>query len=89
MLGLHQAIVQHTPVIAGLFAPAIIMFLYVFWVLFTASKAQRKHQLADEENQLEEEQNNVVVENGVRDAKIEEFLVRVTCLYITFSHLKH
>ncbi|GLV44993.1 hypothetical protein CBL_14435 [Carabus blaptoides fortunei] len=43
LLGLCQTMVQHTPVVAGLFAPAIIMFLYVFWVLYTASKTNKQH----------------------------------------------
>lgn len=45
LLGLCQTMAQHTPVVAGLFAPAIIMFLYLFWVLYTASKTNEQPDL--------------------------------------------
>lgn len=42
LLAVYQATQQHAPIAAGLFAPAAIMFLYVFWVLYTASRKRRR-----------------------------------------------
>lgn len=42
LLALYQATVSQTPVIGGLFAPAVIMFLYVFWVLYTANNNKKR-----------------------------------------------
>lgn len=42
LLGVYQALVRGTPEYAALFAPALIMFVYVLWILY-ASKHYRKN----------------------------------------------
>ncbi|XP_017768033.1 PREDICTED: uncharacterized protein LOC108556420 [Nicrophorus vespilloides] len=41
LLGLYQAVARGTPEYAALFAPALIMFIYILWILY-ASKSQMK-----------------------------------------------
>ncbi|KAF5292907.1 hypothetical protein FQR65_LT11159 [Abscondita terminalis] len=36
ILGVYQALIQGTPEYAALFAPAVIMFIYVLWILHTS-----------------------------------------------------
>ncbi|KAK4872642.1 hypothetical protein RN001_014671 [Aquatica leii] len=36
VLGVYQALIQGTPEYAALFAPAVIMFMYVLWILHTS-----------------------------------------------------
>ncbi|XP_063239232.1 uncharacterized protein LOC134540423 [Bacillus rossius redtenbacheri] len=43
VLGLYQACLQHNAVLAGLIVPALIMVMYVAWVLYTARNS-RSHQ---------------------------------------------
>lgn len=41
LLGVYQALARGTPEYAALFAPAVIMFVYVLWILY-ASKHYKK-----------------------------------------------
>ncbi|KAF2883657.1 hypothetical protein ILUMI_22529 [Ignelater luminosus] len=36
LLGVYQALIQGTPEYAALFAPAVIMFIYVLWILYAS-----------------------------------------------------
>ncbi|XP_032513820.2 uncharacterized protein LOC116767555 isoform X2 [Danaus plexippus] len=42
LLAIYHAWVRRIPVVASLVVPALIMFVYVGWVLFTASRDKRK-----------------------------------------------
>nr|CAD7408224.1 unnamed protein product [Timema poppensis] len=42
LLGLYQACLQQNAVLAGLIVPALIMVIYVAWVLYTARHSQKQ-----------------------------------------------
>ncbi|VVD04148.1 unnamed protein product [Leptidea sinapis] len=42
LLAIYQAWVRRIPVIASLVVPALIMFIYVGWVLYTASRDKKR-----------------------------------------------
>ncbi|CAH2086292.1 unnamed protein product [Euphydryas editha] len=42
LLALYHAWVRRIPVIASLVVPALIMFVYVGWVLYTASRDKKR-----------------------------------------------
>ncbi|CAH0748359.1 unnamed protein product [Diatraea saccharalis] len=50
LLAMYHAWVRRIPIVASLVVPALIMFVYVAWVLYTASKD--KHRLLDAEAAL-------------------------------------
>lgn len=41
LLGVYQALARGTPEYAALFAPALIMFIYVFWILYASKHYKR------------------------------------------------
>ncbi|XP_075992845.1 uncharacterized protein LOC142987797 isoform X2 [Anticarsia gemmatalis] len=47
ILALYHAWVRRIPVVASLVVPALIMFVYVAWVLYTASRDKHKFHLFD------------------------------------------
>ncbi|RVE49018.1 hypothetical protein evm_006376 [Chilo suppressalis] len=50
LLAMYHAWVRRIPIVASLVVPALIMFVYVAWVLYTASKD--KHRILDAEAAL-------------------------------------
>ncbi|CAF4937915.1 unnamed protein product [Pieris macdunnoughi] len=59
LLAIYHAWVRRIPVVASLVVPALIMFVYVGWVLFTASRDKKRLLLLDAEAALRaaEEEN--------------------------------
>lgn len=41
LLGLYEALIRGTPEYAALFAPALIMFIYIAWVLYVSTKRNK------------------------------------------------
>ncbi|XP_045491333.1 uncharacterized protein LOC123691136 isoform X1 [Colias croceus] len=52
MLAIYHAWVRRIPVVASLVVPALIMFVYVGWVLYTASRDKKRLLLLDAEAAL-------------------------------------
>ncbi|KAJ2952972.1 hypothetical protein O0L34_g7348 [Tuta absoluta] len=42
LLAIYHAWVRRIPIVASLVVPALIMFIYVFWVLYTASRDKHR-----------------------------------------------
>ncbi|XP_063822279.1 uncharacterized protein LOC135072270 isoform X1 [Ostrinia nubilalis] len=55
LLALYHAWVRRIPIVASLVVPALIMFVYVAWVLYTAARDKHKHMLLDAEAALRAE----------------------------------
>ncbi|KAJ8725757.1 hypothetical protein PYW08_003940 [Mythimna loreyi] len=47
ILALYHAWVRRIPIVASLVVPALIMFVYVAWILYTASREKRRFRLFD------------------------------------------
>jgi recombinational DNA repair protein (RecF pathway) len=62
LFGLYQAMARGTPEYVAFFLPALIMFLYVLWILY-ASRSRGKVSLEELENTQTLEEIKTVVEN--------------------------
>ncbi|KAL0842218.1 hypothetical protein ABMA28_014379 [Loxostege sticticalis] len=73
LLALYYAWVRRIPIVASLVVPALIMFVYVAWVLFTAARDEHKHMLLDAEAALQAEAMEAA-ENEAQAAEANESL---------------